>query len=560
MPSDPPLLATDQYSETPNLGPAQSDLEQSPLERLIQQSTSEQQQQQQQQQDQQDQQQEIESSSSSPQFFLEEGPTSFSIAPPAPLPQTPASMFLTLGAASLCLLHAGLLWASFLSSAWFETHLRFTVDWLDGTKDTLLHTSTLSSLLSEFLEADLNGAAVALLLTSMVLPCMSMILTSGWTISDHANRAIVRGTSSDNRRNPQQPFKRSRPIVEWMLRLSLATVFSLSILDVAIVSISLIGNGSDVRIVNRTSNGMSCYTLGMVLGLIVIGVLRWAKTKTSVLASTTITTTSANTSRVLEPNATSSSFHAPPSHAFQLPWTRSMDSDANNNSSLADQTEPLLPIHEEFAETTTRMVRQRRNAFAGLPTWKKIVLYETSLGATFLLIPALFLPLFSIKFGGLASQFIEDPKITFHFWQFPKLLHNEAYLAETKHWIMVSQGAFFFVFVYIVPLVATFLAIGTWRSGPATSKHCYRILYIIQPCLCSLVFAISVLVAVPAFRPLVARLLSNKTSGICTDFHLVTNDNCLTMEGQPRLGVWFLFAQSLSLETLVILTLIWRKS
>jgi len=468
-------------------------------------------------------------------------------------------MFLTLGAASLCLLHTGLVWSSFLSSAWFETHLRFTVDWLDGTKDTLLHTSTLSSLLSEFLEADLNGAAVALLLTSFLLPCVSMILTSGWTISDHKDRAIVAQGATDNNNDnrSQQPFQRSRPTLEWMLRLSFATVFSLSILDVAIVSIDLVGNGSDLRIVNRTSNGLVCYTLGMVLALVVIGLLRWAKTKTIVLASST-NTNNTSTSRV-EAATTPSAVQAPPSHAFQLPWNnRSMDESEANN--LADQTEPLLPINEESeTATTTQMVRQGPNAFAGLPTWKKIVLYETTLGATFLLIPALFLPLFTIDFGGLASQFIDEPSITFHFWQFPKLLHDGGYLAETKHWVIIAQSAVFLLFVYIVPLLATFLAIGTWRSGPITSKYCYRILYILQPCLCSLVFAISVLMAVPAFRPLVSRLLSNKTSGICDNFHLITNDDCLTMEGEPRLGVWFLLAQSLSLETLVILTLIWRR-
>ncbi|KAL3940025.1 MAG: hypothetical protein SGBAC_005354 [Bacillariaceae sp.] len=550
MSSDPPLLATDQYSETPDLGPAQGDLEPSPLERLIQQSTSEQQQQQQQQQstsEQQGQGEEAQSYSSSRHFFLEEGPTSFSIAPPAALPQTSASMFLTLGAASLCLLHTGLVWASFLSSAWFETHLRFTVDWLDGTKDTLLHTSTLSSLLSEFLAADLLAAAVALLMTSLVLPCVSMLLTSGWTISDHKDRANTTPTTGST-----QPFRRSRPTVEWMLRFSLSTVFGLSILDVATVSIDLVGNGSDLRIVNRTSNGLVCYTLGMALALVVIGVLRWAKTKSKmhVLAPST----NNNTSRI-EGATAPSPLHAPPNHAFQLPWTRSLDSASSNN--LADQIEPLLPISESSEATT--MVRLGPNAFARLPTWKRIVLYETSLGATFLLMPALFLPLFSIHFGGLASQFVEEPTMTFHFWQFPKLLHDGGYLAETKHWIMLSQGVVFLVFVYIIPLLATFLAIGTWRSGPAMSKCCYRILYILQPCLCSLVFAISIGVAVPAFRPLSERLLSNHTSGICDDFRLITNDTCLTMEGEPRLGVWFLLAQSVSLETLVILTLTWRS-
>jgi len=543
MSADPPLLATDQHSETPNLGPAASDLEPSPLERLIQQSTSEQQQ--------------LSEDSSSPQFFLEQGPTSFSIAPPPPLslPQTSASMYLTLGTASLCFLHAGLVWASFLSSAWFETYLRFTVDWQDEnvmfsqTKYQLLRTSTLSSLLSGFLDADLNGAAVALLLTSLILPCISIILTSGWTISDHKERAILRGNTSTTASS--LPIVRARICFEWMLRLSFAVVFSLSILDVATGSIDLIGNGSDLRIVNRTSNGLVCYTTGMFLSLIVIGVLRWGRTKTSLSAS--ITSNNSSNDRI-ESNARSSTMHAPPSHAFQLPWTRSMDSEAA--STMADQVEPLLPRDEP---DTPQLIRQAPNAFASLPLWKQIVLYEAALGATVLLIPALFLPLFTLDFGGLASEFIEETTITFYFWKFPILLHSAGYLAETKHWMVLTQGSIFLNLVYIIPLKATVLAIGTWRFGPKMSKHCYRILYILQPCLCSLIFCLSVVVVVNAFHPLAERLLSNKTAGICDKFHLITDDTCLTIDGEPQIGAWFLLAQSLSLEILVVLTMIWRS-
>jgi hypothetical protein len=41
-----------------------------------------------------------------------------------------------------------------------------------------------------------------------------------------------------------------------------------------------------------------------------------------------------------------------------------------------------------------------------LPFWKKVVLYKVGILLIFLWLPALFLPLFELDFGGLASSFM----------------------------------------------------------------------------------------------------------------------------------------------------------
>jgi hypothetical protein len=54
-------------------------------------------------------------------------------------------------------------------------------------------------------------------------------------------------------------------------------------------------------------------------------------------------------------------------------------------------------------------------------------------------------------------------------------------------------------------------------------------------------------------------LLDEETSGFCKRFEDITDETCLTMNGRPALGLWFLLAQSVALEAFVILTISWKK-
>jgi hypothetical protein len=520
MPADSPLLAEEQSNEVPALGTAQVELEQSPLERFIQQSTSEQR-----------------NTAAPTPFFLEEQYNSFSTIVTAPsFTQATGSLCLTLVAGSLCLLHSGMVWASFVSSAWFETHLLFTVDWL-GTTDQLLHTTTLASLLSAFLSVDLHWAAVCLLLASLVLPCLSMILSAAWTVMDHRDRMSLRKDGPNYQRAG----------FEYILRLSLVTFFSLSILDVATCAIELVGNGTDLQIVNRTSGGLVCYTLGMCCALGVIAVLRLARA-------------SDERPTIVVQTVTSSSRRVPPNHAFQLPWRSHTDQDTDQ--ALREQQQPLLDTEDTVQEINNENQTesaQSANGYRGLSFCKRVILYEAGIVSTILIPPAFLLPLFSLDFGGLASDFMTETTFTVRFWEFPIVLRQRGILAETEHWIPVALGTALIALVYVIPILATALSIGVWRLESTKSRLCQRILQVIQPCLCGIVFALSVLIAVPAFGPIGETLLNRKTSGVCDKFHLITSDNCLTINGEPGIGLWFLLVQSASLELFVTTTLAWIK-
>jgi hypothetical protein len=513
----PPLLSQE---EVPNLGGTQGvELEQSPLERLIQQSTSEQQE-----------------APSGPFFFEEIINTASSFhTSPQTSNNNACSSFITLISGSLCLFQMGFLWGSFLSEEWFETRLLISIDWqkqflpsLDGSTNQLLHTTSLASLLSVFLGADLHWAAVCLVLVSLVMPCLSMILCAAWTVGDYQN-------------SKKEGINYPRKCFEYLLRLSLLTFLALTVLDVATSSIDMVGNNTDLQITNRPKGGLVCYTLGIISALTIIGVLKVIRPDPCM-------------SSIATTNNNSNSRSVPPNHAFQqLP----------RQTTLPEQQQPLL-MHDDWeeyvhVETSTETRASPQASSRELSFCQKFILYEIGLCSALLLLPAYFLPIFHIEFTGLASEFMTNTSATFEFWEFPVILKGRALLAETEHSMVVALGTVLLTTVYILPAVATFLAIYAWKVEPGMSRLFKNALRIIQPCLCGIVFAGSVLISVPTFGRIGKTVLEKKTSGICKQFHMVTSDSCLTIDGELGLGAWFLLAQSIALEILVIITLCWKQ-
>ena len=136
------LLATEAEEGAPALGghaeESDNDL-QSPLERLIAQSTSEQ------------RGDNLIIPNETPRINL------WSPVHRAPV-QTPRPSLITLAACVCCLLQTGFVWASFLSKSWLETRLYLEVELPyirihTDDKSQLLHTTTLGSLLGNLLGA-----------------------------------------------------------------------------------------------------------------------------------------------------------------------------------------------------------------------------------------------------------------------------------------------------------------------------------------------------------------------------------------------------------------------
>lgn len=504
MATNPSLTA--EGSEPLLGGPAA--VEESPLERLIQQSTSE---------------QRLGNTNTQQQpLFLEASLNSSLVGPSSPSPQpftrTLASLLATIVAGSLCLLQMGLVWTSFLSENWFETHVLLSIDWqkkympfLDGATDKLLRTTNLASLLSSFSNYNQTYAAL-LLFVSLILPCISMILTSAWTVADHQNRT--------------KKFRLSRIIFESILRFSLLVFFSLSLLDVAASSVELIGSKTDLIFVNRNRNGIVCYTLGICCGLGVFAVLRLVQSEE-------------------QPETREVSRRpVPPNHAFQF-FLR-----GNNSLNQEQQQRPLLADveHQEVATSGSNNQNTR------LSFCQRVVLFETGLLSTGLLPLALLLPLFEIEFRGLAADFMPKTSFSISYWEFPATLRQRGIAAETDPWIIHVLGATLISLAYILPFLAMVLTLTAWKST-ALREICRKTLRVLQPLCCSIVLALSVIIVIPKIGPVSERFLEEHTA--CEEFELFTSDSCLSISGNLLPGLYFLVAQSLSLEIFIILTLGW---
>ena len=531
-------------------GPPSSDVDQSPLERLIAQSTSEQ----------------AAAAAASTPFFIEDNPElphyRNNVAR-EPVPPSPAAILrttiITLAAGTLCFLQICLVWASFLSNAWFDTHLKITVGRssqqqlqftsemlqnFEFSTDQTLQKTTLASLLSMLLGADQGWPAMILVLTCLISPCLCMVLYPSWTVGDY-QEAIQPSHRSSRRIAAHADLLGFNPRILgelFLVRICFLAFFLLAILDVGTSSLALENNHSEFLVTNRTRGGVVCYTLGMACALGVVVLLRIAS-QSAYHPSPTM----GNTSDVSSPHYTRQERPiAPPDQAFQeLHRPLLLDDDLEQTESgVSPGSQP---------RTSTGVDLQ-------FPFWKRLIVYEMGILTTVLWIPALFLPLFRITFGGLVASFMEEVSFEVPFYQLPSVLLQRGIAARTDRWMLLSLGIVLLSLVYIFPLFATATAVAAWRS-PTDSKAVWfykSILRYLQPCLCGVIFSLSLRLAVPAFEPLGDYLLNTQTSGFCRRFEDVTDTACLIIHGEHSLGQWFLLAQSVSLEIFVILTLTWK--
>ena len=514
------LLAPEEDAEAPSLGAVHVDVEQSPLERLIAQS----------------------SIAPEQAFSLEDLTPRRSVAPFSGLPprvteaHTAATSLRTVFAGTFSLLQIGFTWSSFISASWFDTYLKVSIDWqqrflplLSSLTVTHLESTTLASILSTLNGAEQHGAFISLLITSLLMPCVFMILGPSWTIGDHNDRRL---------RRPQFCLE-PRIMFELAWRVTFLLVFVLVVLDIGISFIELDAPSTDVSVLIQIRGGLIGYLLGVLCALACILVLRGSR-KESLRIQDFQNETPASNSRV------------PPTAAFQLPWLR-----GSTDSQFQDQLqrEPLL--QEEEMATQQADFLDIRSQQRNLSFFKKIILYEVGGLAILLWFPALFLPLFRVRYDGLASQFMSQVELQVRLWEIPAVAWYRGAVAGTDRWILLMVASTLVTLVYVMPLLATIFCVAAWISQLSSRFFYKRVVKSIHPALCGIIFCGAVLLALPAMEPVTRYLLNEKTSGICQKFHLVTDDSCLTVSGQHSLGVWFLLTQSLSLELFVALTLQW---
>lgn len=513
----------------------------------------------------------------------------------------------TLIAGNLCLLQVGFVWASFLSSSWFDTHLMVTLalPLIKRDTDQLLHSTTLASLLSDLLGAEEHWAATFLIVTSLIVPCLSCVCGPAWTMGDHeATKDQVRQQYGGRRWHYRSPRRHDvtwmspRLFLEWAMRLTLTVFFLLCVLDVGTSSIEIDSNNTRFVLNNQIQSGLACFVVGVTCSISIIMLLRMAKTSS-------IPPTGSNINEMGRPYRTRQNYPvmdsgtpfaasnridttAPPNRAFQLPWNIRASNTGDDTFDIQEQSEhqelqtPLLgsswdgemtpPIDNATRHTPLRQLPIRRHMDAmqletmpadvdvrfSMPFWKRAVIYELAAASTLLWLPALFLPLFELTYSGIVSDFMPEVSFSVQYWELPAVLWQRGIAAGTAKWVLAVLGIVLIFFVYVCPLLATLLAIATWRLDPTESAYCRNVLWTIQPCVCGIIFALSVQLAIPAFQAIGEFAIDNGSSGLCKKFEIVTSDTCMTIAGEPRVGLWFLWSQAFSLEAFMAFTLVWK--
>lgn len=185
------------------------------------------------------------------------------------------------------------------------------------------------------------------------------------------------------------------------------------------------------------------------------------------------------------------------------------------------------------------------------------MLYELALFSTLLWLPALILPLFRLEYGGIASDFMPEVLMSFRLKDIPVELWERGTSAGTSRLILFIVESNFVLLVFVVPVMANLLAIGAWICDSPFRTCCKNVLWVIQPCLGTIVFGVAVFVSVQAFETVTEGAVEKFAPAICNKFEDITTDTCFTIHAESSVGLWFLLGEALALEIFVLLTLSW---
>jgi len=406
---------------------------------------------------------------------------------------------------------------------------------LDDFTAVKIQSTTLASILSALNGADQHVVFLVLILTSLLIPCLCMILCPTWVHSDHNDRMLLQHADL----GPNLDFRTPRMVFEFLARFSTLGLFALMVLDIGTSSITLSTPDTEVFLYNTTRTGLVAYALGVTCALGVFVVLRVASYQSGL--------------RLLYVGRTTTDGRGiPPLRAFRLPWQAR--GSVQNVGTDEDQNEPLLGQDGSHRNNSGPSKR-----CCGMKDVRSFMLYQLGLVSCIAWLPALFLPMYEVSYGGLASEYMKDVSFEVAFWEFPAYIWGRAADAGSQTYMTMILGFVLVSTVYILPLVATGLAVGMWTMDADYSKVCRIVLSCIHPVLCGVVFALSVFTGSSGFEPVTDYLLAQEPSGICSQFRAVTDEPCLSIIGQPLLGAWFVLFQSVMLEVFVITSLYLQK-
>ena len=371
-----------------------------------------------------------------------------------------------------------------------------------------------------------------------------------------------------------------RLFVEYIARIGVSVLFVICVLIIGTSPLDIGFEDSRFIVVNQIQGGMAVYALGMICSLSVLALLRLGKTTIHGIYEPVYSVhrkkfqgeTRRNPdfecswdvhsdelfSGFRRTNTSTNQNSTSHDELVQLETPLLQNEWRNGSSSAVDRWTLILALEETTETMDHRPTETTSVETAILPFWKRVVLYELALLSTLLWLPALCLPLFRLEYGGIVSDFVSEVSMSFRLQDIPVELWERGRSAGTSRLMLFLVESNFVLLVFVCPIVANLLAIGAWICDSPFRNLCKNALWIIQPCLGTIVFGVAVFVSVPAFETVTQGAIDNFASAICTNFEVMTSDTCFTIYAEPSLGLWFLLGEAFALEIFVLLTLYWE--
>lgn len=417
-------------------------------------------------------------------------------------PLAPEFSLLTVAAGTLTLLQCGLVWGSYLSDSWSDTHLLTSIDWqrkylpfLNDYTDAVIQQIDLGSILS-ILRASKEYVLLAVVaVTAVGIPCISII--------------------SNPMRVTKQYYKTygGASCRDLALRFSFFVIHLLLLLDLA-TSITIEWTDTAFRIQNCMRKSMFSYIVGMTAAVGVVSVLRFGSMRAREISSQQ---EQRQYSRI------------PPASAFRHSWPVAESYTDEVNDVINGVSDPLES-------------RQRQES-----SWYSCFTWQLGLATIVLWLPCFSLPLLRISYHGLAAEFMSDTQVDVYLWQLPQLLWHPC---NDNKWMVMITEVLVVLQTLILPLAVVLVGMAVLKRKTLLLR---KWLVCLHPMVNSVTFAAAVLLVAPSLESMTTYLLNEDSSGFCEKFNGTTGEPCLTTSGTSLPGAWFFLIHSVMLELFCIL-------
>lgn len=521
-----------------------------------------------------------------------------------------------------CVLHLGFLWGSYMSTSWSESVLYAKVPLLgsryNATEITIpLRPAHFASILQDWCSAEQFSLMMAVWISSLLLPCTFMVLAPSRILQDTIKPVTYLATR----------YARTwdgRNILEISVRWALLVVYSsVILLPVVVASMEWKwGTGGDfltsASLQLRPQGGGACYVAGIAAALatfvlvrLPIGIpkqeSRWqdvTEYESPLLLQDQKPLPfddidSAPPMTVLEDDMLGQSDPRQPEPVVEtraVPATSTNDETEADNNGARDplqgrHRDPLLesPLATDDSHESTPLFSQsvpsrfqegflcKLCACCRLSTefQRLFVIFQLAIVCMVLYLPSFTLPLMRWSYRGpVADATSYTPALTHQMlvlWELPIRLFRQMTASGTAVMVQLIIGVVLILTIYLIPLVALVMSVGTWVvSTPRSASWCRAWLYSMQPAIGTIVLAVALLWTVPGIEPW-SRVVFRPKSPLCESLGLswvgVAIDDtmagtlprgCLEIVATFKPGAWLFLALSIALELLVTLTLRWR--